>query len=243
MKICIYLLFPLFILQACSNAKSAEPEQSVDSKIQSPKDKDKENNNPNLKKVIYLDAAVYAAATSYYFTDEEGKDFEVKVSTIPGEETLKMPEGLLETGETEGPPGPNPSMIGKPFEIRYNGRGKIISVKNLSGNTMLKSSIELGLFSKIPEDYGACAYAKSKNGQAIFVENQNGDAQMILAGKTINLIFDPKIEGYSGDGYTILKELETTHSEHEYIEEAGELIIKSNDKIVARVKVIGSCGV
>lgn len=75
-----------------------------------------------VQAVVYESAAVYAGRTDYIFRFENGAPITVGVSNLPEDADLKpkMPDNLLESEEgLDGPPGANPEMIGKTFQLIY----------------------------------------------------------------------------------------------------------------------------
>lgn len=73
--------------------------------------------------VTYESCAVYAGATDYVFSDQEGKRISVRVNHFDNKKTANtiMPDNMLESGEDlEGPPGANPEMVGKSFKLIYD---------------------------------------------------------------------------------------------------------------------------
>ena len=72
--------------------------------------------------VTYQSAAVYAASTEYAFETESGELILIRGPVYDEEPTIEIPDNMLETGEDiEGPPGANPELVGKKFNIYYDG--------------------------------------------------------------------------------------------------------------------------
>lgn len=97
-----------------------------------PASPDPDNTAPaeNAEKVIYQRATMYAAATDFYFTNEQGEEVEVRVANLPEERTTVYPENLLEDIEgLEGPPGANPEMVGKSFLLIKNEKGEVTEIR------------------------------------------------------------------------------------------------------------------
>ncbi len=84
----------------------------------------------NIELVTYESATVYAGSTDYYFSDNKGEKFHIRISNMPQEKEIivKIPEGMLETEAVEGPPGANPNMLGKQFQVKRNDAGEIIEI-------------------------------------------------------------------------------------------------------------------
>jgi hypothetical protein len=89
----------------------------------------------NTKVVTYESCAVYAASNEYAFKDEKGETILLMVSQLPEtkkEKRVKVPDNMLESTENlEGPPGANPTMVGKAFLLIYDDNEKVIEIKGI----------------------------------------------------------------------------------------------------------------
>lgn len=122
----LYLFFGLlvsfFLVNACNNA--------INSKT------DNKNKAAREIEVIYENCTVYAGSTKYYFKPAEGELIEVSVLNKGMEDEeiyrIKIPKNLIDDSkDLEGPPGPNPKMIGKKFKLIYNENDEVIEVRPL----------------------------------------------------------------------------------------------------------------
>ena len=122
------VLFVTLIFLGCSNDQTdkkveAPPPPAPLPPVEAPKVKEKVA--PTTVTATFQNATVYAAATDYYFETKEGKILEIRVSNLKKQQKVKLPEGMLVPSE-EGPPDPNPEMIGKLFKIDYNENGEAV---------------------------------------------------------------------------------------------------------------------
>jgi len=89
----------------------------------------------NSQEATYLNCAVYASSTSFYFKSTQGDTIQFSVlneGEIEAETSAKVPKGLIEDGkDLEGLPGANPEMVGKKFTIIFDKEGQVIEVKKL----------------------------------------------------------------------------------------------------------------
>jgi len=85
--------------------------------------------NANIKEAIYESATVYAAATDFYFKDTEGNKIEFRESNLPGEQKVGLPELMLDPNASEGPPGANPQLVGRTFQLIYDKEGQLKTIK------------------------------------------------------------------------------------------------------------------
>lgn len=68
----------------------------------------------------YQGATVYAGATDYYFEDADNQIVEFRVSNLPDEQTVELPDNMLDPKVVEGPPGANPALVGESFLLIYD---------------------------------------------------------------------------------------------------------------------------
>jgi len=150
------LLICLFatILIACENT-SVNSESTngnePDTSVVSPKPEVTENPDKlpaGYTTIIatYKSCAVYAGATDYYFIKEDGEGLDFRISNTDGFSEEEIAEMKLENSlegfdiklqeqmidgneEIEGPPGANPSLIDKKFELIHNEEGNLVEVK------------------------------------------------------------------------------------------------------------------
>lgn len=81
----------------------------------------------------YRSAAVYAGKIEYEFRSSGKKSFLVS-DGIDDESTIEMPYNMLEDDEDlDGPPGANPELVGKTFELYYDQQDKVRRIVNLAG--------------------------------------------------------------------------------------------------------------
>lgn len=105
------------------------------------KNKDSEIETPDLKVPIddtttaftsvlatYVDATVYAGSTDYYFKSRNGEMIKCRVSNYEEDPNLSLPDNLLDPNAAEGPPGGNPTFIGKIFQLTYDVEDKLVQV-------------------------------------------------------------------------------------------------------------------
>ncbi len=125
MRIPTFFLFSIALIVACNNQKSTTEDETAFTESVTP-----EEHDPAGETVTFVNAVVYAGSTDYIFESESGEEITVRVSNIPeeGEFVPVIPEGLLETGGEEGPPGANPAMVGKKFTLIRNEPGEVIEV-------------------------------------------------------------------------------------------------------------------
>ncbi len=132
----IYTLIAIVSLVACNHSSVEEkPKEEV---IENPSTQKKEQAadehkvppSGEIKKAKFVNATVYAGSTDYSFKIGE-EELTVRVSNIPDEKDPgpKLPETLLESNPKEGPPGPNPEMVGKNFDLIYNDKGDLLEIK------------------------------------------------------------------------------------------------------------------
>lgn len=78
----------------------------------------------------YRSAAVYAGKIEYEFRSSGKKSFLVS-DGVEEESTIEMPYNMLEDDEElEGPPGANPDLVGKTFELYYDQQDKVRRIVN-----------------------------------------------------------------------------------------------------------------
>ena len=78
-------------------------------------------------KATYETCTVYAGATDYYFRNAAGQRLEFRNSNFPGEKAVQVNVKLVDdSGQSEGPPGPNPFWVGKEFFLIYDDAGNIV---------------------------------------------------------------------------------------------------------------------
>lgn len=122
-----FLLITLFAF-SCSNPTAQKESNQENTEMTAEEVSDDDHKSEIL---IYQSATVYAGATDYYFKDQSGTSVEIRVNNLPEEQTFNVPAGLLESNVEEGPPGANPEMIGKSFEIIYDNTGKVIAIRKV----------------------------------------------------------------------------------------------------------------
>jgi hypothetical protein len=89
-----------------------------------------------IVEAIYESCAVYAGSTKYYFKTSDGETIELSALN-PGMDDeplyrIKIPNNLIDNAKNlEGPPGANPKLVGKKFNLIYNDKDEIIEVKPL----------------------------------------------------------------------------------------------------------------
>ncbi len=83
----------------------------------------------DVRPATYRSATVYAGSTDYSFEDVDGELIRFRVSNLPDEQTVELPGDLLEPDPLEGPPGPNPELLGAEFLLIYNSDGELIRVQ------------------------------------------------------------------------------------------------------------------
>ncbi len=82
----------------------------------------------------YRSAAVYAGKIEYEFRTKDRKSFLVS-DGVDEEATIEMPYNMLEDDEDlDGPPGANPKLVGKTFELYYDQQNKVRRIENPNGN-------------------------------------------------------------------------------------------------------------
>ena len=125
MKNCVFSFLVLLFLVSCENKKNSTGTDAA---------KDTADNKPvvadNHQKVIYQSATYYTGRVEFHFHDETGADVNVSISNFPEDSGAVYPKYLLEsTDTTEGPPGENPAMVGKPFLLIKNAAGEVREIK------------------------------------------------------------------------------------------------------------------
>lgn len=71
---------------------------------------------------FYKSCTVYAGSTDYIFELPGGERLVVRNSNFPEEKSVHLVHELIDdSSDREGPPGPNPSWVGKKFVITYEG--------------------------------------------------------------------------------------------------------------------------
>lgn len=122
MNFIIRICCPLLIFASLSCADRASINQTNN---ETKKDPAIEAKNENLERdkvitVTYESAAVYACATEYAFQTKEGKLILVRGRDNCQTTNIEIPDNMLEDSDNlEGPPGANPEMVGKMFNLYY----------------------------------------------------------------------------------------------------------------------------
>lgn len=110
------LLSVLFALPAAGCTHSAAP--SV--------------NDNNLRAhsamVTYLDCVVYAGATHFYFRQRNGEEILLVESNDVDAIKTGNTALLLDPSPLEGPPGPNPALVGGQVTLHYDEQNNIVGV-------------------------------------------------------------------------------------------------------------------
>ena len=101
-----------------------EPEQPVEVQANT-----LEATQSRTQVATYQSATVYAASTDFYFEDRDGEIVEFRVSNLPEAQTMDLPEDMLEAEVVEGPPGPNPDLVGEEFLLVYDDQDRLIRVE------------------------------------------------------------------------------------------------------------------
>lgn len=87
-----------------------------------------------IVEATYRSAAVYAGKIEYEFRTKDKKSFLVS-DGVDEEATIEMPYNMLEDDEDlDGPPGANPKLVGKTFELYYDQQNKVRRIENPNGN-------------------------------------------------------------------------------------------------------------
>lgn len=77
----------------------------------------------------YQSATVYAASTDYYFEDSDGQVVEFRASNLPDEQSIELPDNMLDPDAVEGPPGANPDLVGEEFLLTYDENDQLVRVE------------------------------------------------------------------------------------------------------------------
>ncbi len=125
MKNRLFSFLVLLVLVSCNNKKSSPGTDAA---------KDTTAKKPVIadiqQKVIYQSATYYTGRVEFHFHDETGADVTVSISNFPEDSGAVYPKYLLEsTDTTEGPPGENPAMVGKPFLLVKNATGEVREIR------------------------------------------------------------------------------------------------------------------
>jgi hypothetical protein len=85
-------------------------------------------------RAVYQNCTVYAAATDYYFRTADGQQVEFRNTNVAWEpKAVQVNVKLVDdSGQAEGPPGPNPYWVGKEFVLTYDSAGKIVAANPAS---------------------------------------------------------------------------------------------------------------
>lgn len=87
------------------------------------------SDSSTIKLVTYTGAAVYAAVTEYQFEDENGEMLLIRGPVFDEAAKFEIPDNMLDDDpNVEGPPGANPKLVGKTFELHYNAQGELVKM-------------------------------------------------------------------------------------------------------------------
>lgn len=70
--------------------------------------------------LTYRSATVYAAATDYYFANAAGSEVRIRLGNLDTDASGFGPLTALDES-AEGPPSENPAMVGREFNICFDG--------------------------------------------------------------------------------------------------------------------------
>lgn len=117
MKIKLLSIVILFSVWSCGDKASSETEQPTQVAQQT-----KQQESQQIVVATYESATAYAARTDYGFSTADGEFLLIEGNTFEQEPIIEVPDNMLETGEEiEGPPGANPELVGKSFNLYYKG--------------------------------------------------------------------------------------------------------------------------
>ena len=127
MKRILTLLTSLLLIVACDT-----PIPSSSAPIEAPVTEspiNEEETALNSQEAIYERCTVYAGSTDFYFKVNTGEKITIRVSNLPDEREIIIPDNLVGSGGEEGPPEANPAMVGKVFLIIYDQEDNVTEIK------------------------------------------------------------------------------------------------------------------
>lgn len=104
---------------SCSDQSSKESEQNAQQTEITQQSAQQSTNK--IVVATYESAAAYAARTDYAFTTANDEFILIEGNTYDEKPVIELPDNMLETGDDiEGPPGANPELVGKTFNLYYD---------------------------------------------------------------------------------------------------------------------------
>lgn len=131
MKIKLLAIAILLGLWSCGDQASSETTQDTQQEQVTQQIEEIQEQETAEKIVVatYESAASYAARTDYGFS--VGEEFIlIEGNTFEEEPIIELPDNMLESDEElEGPPGANPELVGKSFNLYYNSDGIVYKIE------------------------------------------------------------------------------------------------------------------